>query len=165
MKPNTNKRPDGAPITREFLISKTNREGDCIVWTGAISAQGYGVLAETRSSKWRLKLAHRLSYELFIGPIPNGLWVCHKCDNRKCINPSHLFASTPRGNTADMMSKRRDRHGTLSGLDSPNCRLTKEAIIEIRNSSERIKNLRLKFGVSKTCITNIRARKTYANLE
>ena len=77
----------------------------CWLWTGP-SSDGYG---DFRIGGKRI-LAHRLSYELHIGPIPDGMFVCHKCDVRCCINPAHLFAGTSGDNALDMYAKGRDRN-------------------------------------------------------
>lgn len=80
----------------------------CWEYTGHIMASGYGRLSFGGNHNY---LAHRLAYKLTFGSIPDGMLVCHKCDNRKCINPDHLFLGTHLDNTFDMLLK--NRHPTM----------------------------------------------------
>lgn len=73
----------------------------CRVWKKAVDAAGYGRFGQ--SSLY----AHREIYKLLVGPIPEGLFVCHRCDNRRCINIEHLFVGTANDNNQDMISKGR----------------------------------------------------------
>ena len=80
----------------------------CWLWLGTVDKRGYGFFPlDLRSQR-----AHRVSYETFVGPIPEGLEVCHRCDVRCCVNPSHLFVGTHHQNVLDMVSKGRCRAGT-----------------------------------------------------
>jgi hypothetical protein len=76
----------------------------CWLWTACINSRGYGQIRVNGKGI----LAHRLSYELHCGEIPNGKLVCHRCDCRICVNPDHLFIGTAKDNTQDMIAKGRD---------------------------------------------------------
>jgi hypothetical protein len=85
--------------------AKVNHENGCWEWALYIDKRGYGELKMpgTRVNK----RAHRVAYEARFGDIPKGLFVCHKCDNPKCVNPDHLFVGTHQDNMDDMMKKNR----------------------------------------------------------
>lgn len=84
--------------------------GQCWVWTASVTGKGYGKI----SIAWKMLQAHRVAFEWFHGPVPSGLYVCHRCDHRRCVNPEHLFVGTHRDNVDDMLRK-----GRASGQDHP----------------------------------------------
>lgn len=83
---------------------------DCWTWPKSfMQANGYGQFGiwDSRSCKRKIVSAHKYSYMVFRGPVPDGMLVCHHCDNPKCFNPSHLFLGSTKDNHNDMVSKGR----------------------------------------------------------
>lgn len=97
-----------ASITDRFW-AKVDRSGECWLWTASVRRDGYGNFNRGSGDGW--VSAHRFSYELHHGPIPARLLVLHSCDNRRCVNPSHLSLGTHRDNTRDAITKGRFRCG------------------------------------------------------
>jgi len=98
---------------------------ECWQWLGNKSEKGYGLIRFTRGNI----RAHREAWELINGPIPQGLFICHHCDNPGCINPTHLFLATPADNMADKV--RKDRQ--VKGESHSESKLINGQVISIRN--------------------------------
>ncbi len=94
------------PQQRFYSQIEKNNENGCWEWTGFILNHPYYGYGSIRVEK-KIVRAHRFSYELHKGKIPNGLHVCHSCDNRRCVNPDHLWIGTHQDNMRDMMAKGR----------------------------------------------------------
>lgn len=90
---------------QEYLHSKSNKEGDCVLWTGYVRSNGYAPVDAVRWGKeYKCTSAHQLSYILYKGDYDRSLCVCHTCHNRLCINPDHLYVGTHKDNIDDMVN-------------------------------------------------------------
>ncbi len=138
--------------------------GACWVWTAGQNGHGYGTL---RIGTGKHKASHRLGYELQVGPIPDGVLICHRCDNPLCVRGSHLFPGTPAENTADCQEKGRiargDRNGSrlhpesiTRGAKIPWAKLSDTSVREIRVAYQAgglsQRQIAAQYGVSKTTI-------------
>jgi hypothetical protein len=121
----------------------------CIVWTKARSPWGYGRLRRGGRAAG-ITHTHRAAWELANGPIPDGLFVLHRCDNPPCCNVEHLFLGTLEDNTQDMLAKGRCR--ALKGAQHPDARLTDAQVADLRRMAPTVGNyaeLGRRFGISK----------------
>ena len=132
-------------------------EDDCWSWTAFKDKDGYGKLqANISYGNSKCFRAHRVSYELHVGLIPEGLLVLHRCDNPECSNPRHLFLGTSNDNRRDMLNK--DRQGVIpSGECHHITTLTEEDVLNIylKKLTGIAANLAKDFNVSEKTITNI----------
>lgn len=129
--------------------------GGCWLWSRAANELGYGVLYDN-GTRWP---AHRLSYRVWVGEIPEGHVVCHRCDVPACINPAHLFVGTQAENLADMRAKgRRGSVRVYSGSSNVMSRLTEADIPKILNAAndgQSFTAIGRTFGVSRVTVSKI----------
>jgi hypothetical protein len=148
----------------ERFLSKVKidfRKKRCWEWTGWVCNSGYGSLLFRRKNT----MAHRVSYTLFVGPIPDGLCVLHKCDNKTCVRPTHLWVGTHQENTQDMIKKgRKTDTSKYLNIHRPT-KLSPNQVIEIRKKfKKRIythKMLAKEYKVSQANIAAITSLKTW----
>ena len=155
----------GCRIKANHLRSLQHRykvhDNGCWQWSGRLSPSGYGRFM----TQGKGVTASRYFYEILVGPIPEGLFVCHKCDNRACVNPEHLFLGTQKDNIQDCIKK--GRHRPTRGVDRPAAKLTEDDVRKIRAIYRKGEGpyLAWQFGVSRGVITNIVARKAWRHVD
>ena len=134
---------------------------ECWEWQGQGLKTGYGAFS-IGSKNYR---AHRLSYSLAKGEIPEGKIICHSCDNRKCVNPKHLWLGTDKTNAEDREAK--GRGVRLHGKDNPASKLTNSDILKIRlRDAEGISSRKIAalMGVNKSTISRLLLGETWAHI-
>lgn len=153
---------------KERLLShiKVNDASGCWEWQGS-KRHGYGriIVGSRKDGTRKSKSAHRVSYELFCGEIPDGFDVCHKCDNPCCVNPDHLFVGTRQDNVNDREAKGRNKppKGTKNGR----AKLTESDVLEIREkrrSGAFFYELAEEYGVCKKTIQDAVSGRNWANV-
>ena len=145
--------PVGRPSVDEkkrFLEKVVQRESGCHEWVSTLHRDGYGKFY----FRSRQEQSHRVAYKLFVGDIPLKLWVLHKCDNRKCVNPQHLFLGDSVANIRDMDTKR--RRGTR-------CTLTREqanGVLDLLAEGYTQQTIASRLGIHQTAVSRIKLGKT-----
>lgn len=147
----------------EDLYNHIKDVNGCWEWQRSIDNSGYGRV----NIDGKIWLTHRLSWTIHNGPIPKttsgrGMSVCHKCDNPKCINPDHLFLGTDKDNVHDAIHK--NRRADQKGMNNPNRILTEQDVRDIRSMPGPHRVIAARYGVSKYCIDEIRARTTWKHI-
>lgn len=135
---------------------------ECWLWTAAGNKMGYGALNVWEDGKSHLITAHRLSYALHYGPILNGLFVCHHCDVRACVNPAHLFLGTDADNKRDMYEKNRNFRPV--GELCPNSKLTTEQVISILSDQRADAVIAAEMAVSPITIRDIKVGRSWSHI-
>jgi hypothetical protein len=170
----------------ERFWSKVSKTPACWTWTGSPSSRGYGFFAIKHGQKI---YAHRYAYELSKGAIKTGMNVCHSCDNRLCVRPSHLFMGTQKDNIQDAVSKGRMASGERNarrkdflakprvarieptnkkarGESHGNAKITAADVTKMRSMAKQFTHqiLAKRFGISQSAVTMILARKRWAHI-
>jgi uncharacterized protein (DUF433 family) len=163
---------NGSNRYTRFLAKVDHKRFDpvqCWEWTGANKGNGYGNWNDGN----RYTSPHRSSYEMFVGPIPAGLEVCHTCDNRICVNPDHLFVGTRADNMQDAKRKGRlsrgEKHAMSirTGMRMPHAKLTVanvHAIVARLSSGHRSSVIAKDYRVTPSAINAIRRGDSWSHL-
>lgn len=130
----------------------------CVEWAKARGRQGYGVAWQNGKKI----SAHRFAWIKANGPIPTGMCVLHRCDNPSCVNPEHLFLGTRGQNNADRAAKK--RNADISGEKHPMAKFTEKQVCSIREDSRSQRAIAAEYGVTQSCISNIKRRRSWAHI-
>lgn len=151
--------PKGMPLKERLAFRSEPQPNGCIHFIGFRDKNGYGRI-RIGGRKGESRLAHRISYEIAYGEIPDGLCLCHKCDNPSCINPEHLFVGTHADNMEDAAKKGRMRRGEEKSISK-----LKEVDIPIIRADPRPQHVIAKdYGVSQTVIGDVKLRVTWKHV-
>lgn len=140
------------------LGASINKSGACWHWTGTLDKDGYGTV---KLRGRRVEKAHRLAYRLANGDVPDGMMVCHTCDNPKCCNPSHLFIGTAQNNKSDCVEK--GRHVKGRGVYWK-AKLSEDDVRAIRADTRTSYQVADQYHVSAVLIQQIRKRNVWKHL-
>lgn len=148
-------------LSDRFLARIDKESGaPCWIWAGCKDRRGYGrlFLNHTKSVK-----AHRFSWEYFNGrEIPEGLVICHSCDNTSCVNPDHLRADTQASNNREAIE--RNRWHPQIGLKNGRAVLTEQAVAEIRQSKDTQMTLAAQYGIGQSQVSRIKRGESWSAL-
>lgn len=148
--------PKRRPLAERFWAKVVRHEEGCWGWNGARHSFGYGQIGAGGSDGLPLS-AHRVSWEIHFGPVPEGVFVCHHCDNPECCRPDHLFLGTHADNMADMAAKGRGGSHDVAGEKNPRARLTASEVLDIRarvSRGETGRRIASDYGVSPSTVSH-----------
>lgn len=138
----------------ELFWSKVDASGECWLWVGTLNRRGYGHFP-TGKRHGLSHTAHRSSWIIHHGPIPEGLHVLHRCDNPSCVNPDHLFLGTHRDNMKDMKEK-----GRAKGP----AKLTETQVRGIRSDTRTHRAIAKDYGITYALVGKIKRKETWKHL-
>lgn len=149
------------PELEQYLHDRMQWTPGCWIWTGSYNNGGYG----RTKYKQQADLAHRLFYELYVGPIPYGLLIRHRCDNRQCVNPYHLLPGTYQDNVNDMVERARQAKGEAVSTNKLTEQEAKEIIDLLTHGIFTHKKIANLYNVHKSAIHHIAGGRSWKHLK
>ena len=154
----------------ERFWEKVDKTKECWEWTSALGTSGYGSFSATSIGLSRSAQAHRVAWILTYGAIPEAFYVLHRCDNRRCVNPSHLFLGSHLDNMIDKVSKNRQSNGashssTCRGELVGSSKLTESMVIDIRLDPRPQTIIAVSYGITQSLVSYIKNRKIWRHLK
>lgn len=154
--------------TEERFWRYVEKTDSCWIWTGSSrTKKGYGMLQKIGGSKGKGMTAHRLSYQIHKGEIPESMVVMHSCDNPSCVNPDHLSVGTQSQNILEAIAKGRKFVPKLphfKGVDHFAAKFTEQDIRDIRSQGMNDTGLAKKYGVAASTIRRIRIGQSWSHV-
>ena len=152
------------PLEERFWLKVKIIDNGCWEWVGALTGAGYGAI-EDKGKYW---LTHRLSWEIHNHKsIPDGMSICHQCDNPACVNPSHLFLATHSENMKDKAKKGRSK-GAHLGDEHPFSKLDEQQVKEIKTllaSKVKQRLISKTYGISPSAVSDIKFNRTWSHVK
>ena len=149
-----NKRPLDERFREKYKVD--NKTG-CWMWTSTVCGNGYGHIWDNGKQE----KAHRISWEIHNGKIPEGMVICHKCDTPLCVNPYHLFVGTVIDNIKDRDKKNRQAKGEKQGISV----LTDETAKQILKAEGKQEDIAERYGTTQQQVSRIKNRKTWKHID
>ena len=131
-------------------------ECGCWIWMGTLALNGYGRLWMNK----KRQSAHRASWKIYNGSIPNGMGILHRCDTKSCVNPHHLFLGTNKDNTQDAVKKNRQLKGESHGC----AKLSEQEVKEIRKDNHTLRTIAIDYSISRRQILRIKQGKSWRHI-
>lgn len=144
-------------LKRRILSCVETTEDGCWVWTGSVNSAGYGRIWDPEEKK--MVQCHRAMMDF-----PEGLLVCHRCDNPPCVNPDHLFVGTMSDNIRDCVNKGRAARRGAKGEANSKAKLTEREVLEIYRGTDRQRDCAARYGVTHQVVGSIRRGKTWRHV-
>lgn len=148
-------------LRKFYNLQHSDEWTGCVEWMGGKDKNGYGMFYD----EGKTHKAHRIAYLLHYGNIPNGLCVCHSCDNSSCVNPYHLWAGTAGQNNKDRHQKGRSRNNQAPGEGHHMAKLTEEVVLSIRQDKRPLKEISQEYNISMCQVSRIRNKKVWTYLD
>lgn len=145
--------PASRPLAIRFAEKVKPQRNGCHHWIGTLMPNGYGQI----HSKGKTAYAHRVAWELAHGDVPDGAYVLHTCDNRRCVNVTHLRLGSFQDNMDDMTDRLRQAHGPRNG----HAKLTVPEVRAIRKATGSHSTIAAQFGVTQSLVSMIRSRRIW----
>jgi len=147
-------------LSRFWDKVKVRKENECWIWVGAKHPDGHGQILVGN----RMEFAHRVSFAISYGS-PRDEFVCHRCNNPRCVNPKHLYTGTHNDNMNDMIQR-----GSVKGSKNPSAKLNEDVVreikIKVKNKDYRsIMSLAQQYGVSKSVISDIITKRKWKHVK
>lgn len=153
-------------------VAKCKAYEGCWEWQGYVKPDGYG---QTGVRIQGTRLAHKVAWIVTNGLVPDGMFVCHKCDNPRCCNPNHLFLGTPKDNSQDMTKKGRAASGVRNGMSTHkearhwgtkngSAKLTQSAAMQVFIAEGTQRDIAARFGICQNQVSRIKRKLDWAHI-